>query len=47
MDEESVRELLVHPVEDFPDICDRAAVDTIIHLTRCGGEDFWEMWRSL
>ena len=43
-DEESARELIVEPVEDFPDICDcakrsakgdRTAVDAIIHLTRC------------
>jgi AAA+ ATPase superfamily predicted ATPase len=25
----------VQPVEDFTNICDRTAVDTIIHLTRC------------
>jgi hypothetical protein len=35
LDEESARELIVQPVEDFPDIYDRTAVDTIIHLTRC------------
>ncbi|MBD2047642.1 hypothetical protein H6F78_18960 [Coleofasciculus sp. FACHB-64] len=47
LEEESACELILQPVEDFTNICDRAAVDTIIHLTRCGGEDFWEMWRSL
>ncbi|MEP0885193.1 hypothetical protein NDI49_26950 [Trichocoleus sp. ST-U3] len=47
LEEESACELILQPVEDFTNICDRAAVDTIIHLTRCGGGDFWEMWRSL
>jgi hypothetical protein len=27
--------LIVHPVEEFTNICDRTAIDTIIHLTRC------------
>jgi hypothetical protein len=35
LDEESARELIVQPVEDFPDIYNRTAVDAIIHLTRC------------
>jgi hypothetical protein len=35
LDEESARELIVQPVEDFPNIYDRTAVDAIIHLTRC------------
>lgn len=44
LDEDSARELIVQPVEDFTNICDRAkrsakgdrtAVDAIIHLTRC------------
>lgn len=35
LDEESARELIVQPVEDFPNIYDRAAIDAIIHLTRC------------
>jgi hypothetical protein len=34
-------------VEDFPDICDRAAVDTIIHLPRFDNEYFWELSRSM
>jgi len=35
LDEDSARELIVQPVEDFPDIYERTAIDTIIHLTRC------------
>jgi AAA+ ATPase superfamily predicted ATPase len=35
LDEDSARELIVQPVEDFTDIYDRTAIDTIIHLTRC------------
>jgi len=35
LDEESAHELIVQPVEDFPNIYDRTAIDTIIHLTRC------------
>jgi len=35
LDEESARELIVQPVEDFPDIYDRTAVDAIIQLTHC------------
>jgi len=44
LDEDSARELIVQPVEDFTNICDhakrsakgdRTAIDTIIHLTRC------------
>jgi hypothetical protein len=34
LDEDSARELIVQPVEDFPDIYDRTAIDTIIDLTR-------------
>jgi hypothetical protein len=33
LDEESARELIVQPVEDFTNICDRTAVDAIIRLT--------------
>jgi uncharacterized protein len=29
------RDLILHPVPDFPDIYEPAAVDAIIHLTRC------------
>jgi hypothetical protein len=35
LDEESARELIVQPVEDFPDIYSSTAIDTIIHFTRC------------
>ena len=35
LDEDSARELIVQPVEDFTNIYDRTAIDTIIHLTRC------------
>jgi AAA+ ATPase superfamily predicted ATPase len=35
LDEDSARELIVQPVEDFPDIYSSTAVDAIIHLTRC------------
>ena len=35
LDEGSARELIVQPVENFPDIYDRTAIDRIIHLTRC------------
>jgi hypothetical protein len=35
LDEDSARELIMQPVQDFPNIYDRTAVDTIIHLTRC------------
>jgi hypothetical protein len=35
LDEDSARELIVQPVEDFPNIYDRTAIDTIIHLTHC------------
>jgi hypothetical protein len=35
LDEDSARELLVQPVEDFTNICDRTTIDTIINLTRC------------
>ncbi len=35
LDEESARELIVQPVEDFPNIYARTAVDAIIHLTHC------------
>jgi hypothetical protein len=35
LDEDSARELIVHPVEDFPDIYSSTAIDAIIHLTRC------------
>lgn len=35
MDEDSARELIVQPVEDLPNIYDRSAIDTIIHLTHC------------
>jgi hypothetical protein len=35
LDKDSARELIVQPVEDFPDIYDHTAVDAIIHLTRC------------
>ena len=35
LDEESARELIVQPVEDFTNIYDRTAIDTIIHLTHC------------
>jgi AAA+ ATPase superfamily predicted ATPase len=35
LDEESARELIVQPVEDFTNICDQTAVDAIIYLTRC------------
>jgi hypothetical protein len=35
LDKESAHELIVQPVEDFPDIYDRTAVDAIIHLTHC------------
>jgi hypothetical protein len=35
LDEESARELIVQPVEDFTNIYDRTAIDTIINLTRC------------
>ena len=47
MDEEFVCELILQPLEDFNNICDRAAVDTIIHLTRCGREYFRKWWKSL
>jgi AAA+ ATPase superfamily predicted ATPase len=35
LDEESARELIVQPVEDFTNIYEPTAIDTIIHLTRC------------
>jgi hypothetical protein len=35
LDEDSARELIVHPVEDLPDIYSSTAIDAIIHLTRC------------
>jgi hypothetical protein len=35
LDEESARELIVQPVEDFTNIYEPTAVDAIIHLTRC------------
>ena len=35
LDKDSAHELIVQPVEDFPDIYDRTAVDAIIYLTRC------------
>ncbi|MEP0788876.1 MULTISPECIES: hypothetical protein [Cyanophyceae] len=40
LDDESARELIVQPLEDFNNICECAAVNTIIHLTRCDGEYF-------
>jgi hypothetical protein len=35
LDEESARELIVQPVEDFTNIYEPTAVDAIIYLTRC------------
>jgi AAA+ ATPase superfamily predicted ATPase len=35
LDEESARELIVQPVEDFTNIYEPTAIDTIIHLTHC------------
>ncbi len=35
LDEDSARELIVQPVEDFINIYEPTAIDTIIHLTRC------------
>jgi len=35
LDEDSARELIVQPVEDFTNIYSSTAIDTIIHLTRC------------
>ncbi len=35
LDEESARELIVQPVENFTNIYEPTAIDTIIHLTRC------------
>jgi hypothetical protein len=35
LDEDSARELIVQPVEDFTNIYEPTAIDTIIHLTRC------------
>ncbi len=35
LDEESARELIVQPVEDFTNIYEPTALDTIIRLTRC------------
>ena len=35
LNETEARDLILHPVPDFPDIYDAYAVDAIIHLTRC------------
>jgi len=35
LDEDSARELIVQPVEDFTNIYEPTAIDAIIHLTRC------------
>jgi len=35
LDEESARELIVQPVEDFPNIYEPTAIEAILHLTHC------------
>ncbi len=35
LDEPDARELIVHPVSDFPDVYEPEAVEKILHLTRC------------
>ncbi len=35
LDEADARDLILHPVDDFPDVYEPGAVDAVIHWTRC------------